>query len=305
MQLVGPSFGVGVICGQPGGTRVLATDDEGRTWQLLPVPDPDRLDCGSVPPSPGVIAGICFGTARVGWAVLRVSPAGPAVVELSRDGGLHWSVSAKLNSFPGALACQGTSDAWLGFTYGEHGGEGAVAGTTDGGRAWRISVHPSPHSPVATPGLRASDGTVVGTLATAQEPPGLLDVPVRGLAAPGPGDVVDLWEDYSAACISGFGLAFTTDGGTSWRAAPDTGPLPPCGTTSLPFLSPVPYLPPSFSFPDAQDGFVLAPAVGTPAIPKGATEKVTTALIGTTDGGQSWRLLARFRPHPVFVPSRK
>ena len=67
----------------------------------------------------------------------------------------------------------------------------------------------------------------------------------------------------------------------------------------------MPYLPPSFSFPNAQDGFVLAPAVGTPAIPKGATEKVTTALIGTTDGGQSWRLLARFRPHPVFVPSRK
>ena len=304
VQLVGPSFGVGVICGQPGGTRVLATDDEGRTWQLLPVPDPDRLECGSVPPSPGVIAGICFGTARVGWAILRVAPAGPAVVELSSDAGLEWSLSAKLSSFPGALACQGTSDAWLGFTDGEHGGESAVAGTTDGGRTWRINVHASPHSPVATPGLTASDGTVVGTLATSQEPAGVLDVPVRALAAPGPGDVVDLWEDYSAACISGFGLALTTDGGTNWTAAPDTGSLPPCGTTSLPFLSPAPYLPPSFSFPDAQDGFVLAPAVGTPAIPKGTTEQVTMALIGTADAGQSWHLLARFRPHPVFVSNK-
>ena len=71
VELVTPAFGVGVICDQTGGTRVVATHDEGRSWGLLPVPEPNELQCGTVPPSPGIISGVCFGTAQVGWAVLH------------------------------------------------------------------------------------------------------------------------------------------------------------------------------------------------------------------------------------------
>ena len=72
VQLVNPSFGIGVICGQAGGTRVLATDDAGDSWRRLPLPDQNGLDCGSVVPSPGTISGFCFGTAQVGWACSHV-----------------------------------------------------------------------------------------------------------------------------------------------------------------------------------------------------------------------------------------
>ncbi|HMK97443.1 MAG TPA: hypothetical protein VK425_07845, partial [Acidimicrobiales bacterium] len=295
VELVAPGFGVGVICGQTGGTRAVATHDEGGSWSLLPVPGPDALQCGTVPPSPGIISGICFGTSQVGWAVLHGPGEGHVMVEKTDDGGLHWSAVAAVNFPPSAFTCQGASAAWLGFTYGEHGGEGAVAGTTDGGRNWGISARPVPGSPVLIPQVSPTDGTAVITLGTSQSPTWLLSQPVGALAAPSAGTVVELWRDYSAACISGFGLALSSDGGTTWSAAPETTTTPPpCGTTSLPYLSAGSYLAPSLSFPDVADGFVLAPAAGTPALPERPLEVVPMALVATTDGGQSWHLLYSF-----------
>jgi hypothetical protein len=299
VELVTPAFGVGVICDRTGGTRVVATHDEGGSWGLLPVPAPNELQCGTVPPSAGIISGVCFGTAQVGWAVLHGPGQGHVVVERSDDGGLHWSVVATANFPPSAFTCQGASAAWLGFTYGEHGGEGAVAGTTDGGRTWGTSARPVPGSPVLTPEVSPTDGTAVATLGTSQSPTWILEQPVGVLAAPSAGTVVDLWRDYSAACTSGFGLAISNDGGTSWSESPDTTTSPsPCGTTSLPYLSAVTYLFPSLSFPDAGNGFVLAPAAGTPALPKRPIEAVTMALVDTTDAGHSWHLLHRFPWRP-------
>jgi photosystem II stability/assembly factor-like uncharacterized protein len=300
VQLVRPGFGVGVICGQSGGTRALATYNGGRSWGLLPLPDPNELDCGSVPPSPGTMTGVCFGTAQTGWAVWR-RPGASAIVKRTDDGGLRWSEVATVNTSPGPLACLGRSDVWLGLNWMENMATvGGVAASTDGGRTWRTSVHPAPHNPFSVPSLTPTAGTPVGQLGAVQSPVGVLTQPVAALAVPGPGTAVDLWEDYGPACASGFGLAFTSDGGNHWTGAPGGGPNSRCGTIAPPHLSAVPLLPPSFSFPDPDHGFVLGPVAGTPAVPKGVTEPVTTALIATTDGGSSWQLLARF---PWRVPA--
>ncbi|HTT89755.1 MAG TPA: hypothetical protein VMF65_09380, partial [Acidimicrobiales bacterium] len=296
VQLVSAGFGVAVICGQPGGTRALVTYDAGRSWRLLPVPHPDELDCGTVPPSPGTMTGLCFGTAEAGWVVLRGRDQSSAVVEKTDDGGLHWSEVATVNTWPGQLACLGPFDLWLGLDWLENmAAVGALAATTDGGRTWRVSVHAGPHSPYSVPSIKPSDGTSAGALGAAQSPSGILTQPVAALAAPAAGAADDLWEDYGPGCASGFGVAFTANGGESWAGAQGTGINPPhCGTSAMPYLSAVPEIAPSFSFPDAHYGFVLAPAAGTVAVPKGVTEPVTMALIGTADGGTNWHLLARF-----------
>ena len=84
--------------------------------------------------------------------------------------GPRWRQST---SHPGAFTCQGSTATWLGFTYGEHGGEGAVIGTTDGGRTWGTSVPPAHGSAVLTPEISPSDGTAVATLGTSQSPTGV------------------------------------------------------------------------------------------------------------------------------------
>jgi photosystem II stability/assembly factor-like uncharacterized protein len=305
VQLVSSRFGVGVICGQPGGTRAFATYDSGRSWRPLAVPDPDGLDCGTVPPSPGTMTGLCFGTTGTGWAVLRgrdesSTPGGSsAQVEKTDDGGLHWAQVATVNTWPGQLACLGTSDLWLGLDWLENMATvGALASTIDGGRTWRISVHPHQQSPFLVPSIKPSDGTSTGSLGGAQSPAGILTQPVAALASPAAGTAVDLWQDYGPDCANGFGLAFTANYGGSWVGAQGTGNNGPhCGTLAMPYLSAVPEIAPSLSFPDARYGFVLGPAEGTPAVPKGVTEPVTMALIGTADGGTKWHLLARFTWH--------
>ena len=111
---------------------------------------------------------------------------------------------------------------------------------------------------------------------------------------------MDLWRDYSAACTSGFGVALSNDGGASWTGVPGTSTsIPPCGTTSLPYLGAVDYLAPSMSFPGPSEGFVLAPAAGTPPLPNRPFEAVTIALVATTDAGNSWHLMHRFPWQPT------
>jgi hypothetical protein len=300
VQLVSPGFGVGVVCGPAGGARALATDDEGRTWSVLPLPGPGELDCGTEAPSSGTGPGLCFGADGVGWAVLRGPGGAPSLVEKTDDGGLEWSAVALVNMGPVALACQGTSDAWLGLDWMENMATvGSLATTNDGGLTWRTSVAPAPHTPFLVPTIKPSDGTAVGLLGTAQSPAGILAQPVAGLSAPAPGAAVDLWEDYGAGCANGFGLALTSDGGGRWAGVPARSPgSPPCGTLAVPFLGAVPDLAPAVSFISARDGFVLAPAVGTPAVPKGATEQVTAALVATADFGATWRLVTRFPWRP-------
>ena len=127
----------------------------------------------------------------------------------------------------------------------------------------------------------------------------IFTAPVGVLAAPSAGTVVDLWRQDSAGCDSGFGIALSHDGGTSWSGAPSTTTSPPpCGTTSLPYLGAVDYVAPSLSFPDAGNGFVLAPAAGTPALLSRPIEAVSMALVATTDAGDSWHLMHRFPWRP-------
>ena len=293
VQLVTPRFGLGVVCGLAGGTRALATHDQGRTWSPLPLPDPDELRCGSVETAAGTSSGLCFGNPKVGWAILHGTFGGPALLERTDDGGLTWSAVATTNVAPSALACEGGSDAWIGLNWLENMSTvGSVARTTDGGKTWAISVHPAPRTVFSVPVIKPSDGSAVGTLATSQSPPGILAQPVSLLAAPAAGSALDLWTDYGPSCTNGFGLAITTDAGTTWTGQGASPGSPPCHMVALPFLSAVASVPPSPSFPNTEDGFVLGPAAGTPSVPKGTAEQVTMALIGTSDGGRSWHLLA-------------
>jgi len=295
VQLVSASFGVALVC-EAGGTRALETDDEGHTWRLLAVPRPNDLACGQPEASPGTFYGLCFGTPEVGWAVQRASGSAGAVMERTRDGGLNWSAVASLEPTPSQIACQGTTQAWVGLDWMDNMSQaGDLAGTVDGGRTWAIGKFTGVAERYA-PRMTAADGMAVGALGTAAGPVNWM-LPVGGLAIPGPGDVVDQWVG-EGACIMGFGLITTVDGGATWRALPGetAGANPQCHSAGLPFLASGGVLPTplSVSFPTAGDGFVLAPAAGPSPAGKSGDQPVTMALIGTTGAGQAWRLLARF-----------
>ncbi len=293
VQLVTPSFGVASVCGQ-GATRALATSDGGLTWRPVPVPGPNDLGCGGPAPTPGTFYGLCFGTPQVGWALLRRPGDVKAALEHSTDGGRHWALVASFAPAPSQLACQGPAQLWAGFDWQLNMGyAGDLAATMDGGKTWRMAKVTGPAALYA-PRLTAADGTAVGALGTAGGTAALGWQPVEALDVSGPGDVVDLWDD-GGACTIGFGLLTTADGGATWSSAPGPGTSGDgqCHSAGLPFLGTYPTAVPSVSFPDAEDGFVLAPAGAQPA-PKGGSPGVTMALIGTTDTGQSWHLVARF-----------
>jgi hypothetical protein len=291
VQLVSARFGVGVACEQSG-TRAVATDDGGRTWAVLGVPDPDDLDCGyqgGVAPEPG--NGVCFGTPKVGWAALS-RYGGKGVLERSTDGGRHWAPVASSEPGPSELACQGTAQAWLGLDWEINmSSAGDLAATTDGGRTWRLEPTGEPTS-LRPPRLTPADGTAVEPL-TGTTAPSLLSEPVAALVVPAAGDVVDLWENGGAGCLPGFGVLMTVDGGTDWSApGANASPGRQCGGAALPFVGPVAM--PSISFPDIDDGFVLAQAAGAAGASQERTQAITLALIGTQDAGDTWRLLAHF-----------
>jgi hypothetical protein len=298
VQLVSRNFGVGVICGQQGGTRVLLTEDQGRNWQPLLVPAPDDLACQNFQSAPATATpGICFGTQQVGWALLGGYGPSPALLERTSDGGSQWTVVASVADAGqgGQLACQGTADAWLGFNWLENMAVvGYLAGTTDAGRTWQASVRPASNFPFSVPRLGPADGTPVGALGAAQAPANVLSLPVDRLAAPAPGAAVELWENYDG-CTPGFGLTITSDGGTSWAGSPDEPLCPrrPQHNFALAHLdaAAVHGVQPSFSFLDAEEGFVLGPVRESPGV------GVTMGLVGTSNAGGSWQLLARFTWH--------
>jgi hypothetical protein len=118
-ELVTPSFGVGEVCGAEGGTRVVATGDGGLSRQTLPVPEVNRLACGSY-----------------------VAP-----------------------------------------------------------------------GPFFSPHMSASDGTLLPSLGTDTLPSQERFQPVAALADPGPGDLVDLWEQGAGPCAPGFAVISTRDRG--------------------------------------------------------------------------------------------
>jgi hypothetical protein len=292
VQLVSASFGVAVVCGV-GGTRALATYDQGQSWQRLRVPGPDGLACDDTGQPAGGAAPLCFGTPQVGWAVVSASD-GKALMEHSTDGGLSWSAVASFEPTPAPLACQGTSQAWVGFTWIENMSiAGDLAGTADGGRSWSIGKFGK--SPFNTPRMSATDGVATKGLGTAKGSASAIWAPPAALAVPAPGDVVDLWDDYGSGC-GGLGLLTTQDGGTDWTEAPSSGASRGgCQGSGLPFLAqggPGPI--PSVSFPSPEDGFVLGPAAQAGHSASNGTSPTAMALVGTTDGGQSWRLVASF-----------
>jgi hypothetical protein len=298
VQLVAPGLGVGVVCGDEGGTRVVVTRDGGTTWAPLPVPDVNDLACGPAGLSAGPANGLCFGTPETVWAVLRGATGPSGTIERSTDGGARWAPVATSTPEPTQLACEGKAQAWLGIDWMDNMSyAGDMAQTSDGGRTWSIGKLTGPASTFG-PRLTAADGrrTAVMGLPEGRAAQAFWE-PVQALVSPAAGEVVDLWHNGGAGCPNGFGLILTTDAGSSWSApAATTASASPCGAAGLTYLASGPALPvaPSVSFPDADDGFVLAPAAGTRLVPKGATIPVTMALVGTRDAGRSWHLLARF-----------
>jgi hypothetical protein len=302
VQLVSPNFGVGLVCGAQGGKRALVTYDQGRTWHTLAVPNVDDLSCGTVSSSPGTFYGLCFGTPEVGWAVLDHGSR-PAVMDRTTDGGRQWAPVAYFQADePTNLACQGTLQAWVGLNWMENMSvAGDLAATLDGGRTWRVGMIKLPPA-FAVPRVQAVDGSPVASLGTSGLQAEMAWRPVSALQVTGPREMVDLWEDAGPACAGygfGYGLISTTNGGATWWADP---PLRisagTCQGVGLPFLlsGGFPPSPLSISFPSVVDGFVLGPVACAPAgSPTCSSRPETMALIGTADGGRSWRLLARFK----------
>ena len=56
---------------------------------------------------------------------------------------------------------------------------------------------------------------------------------------------------------------------------------------------------------DAPDSFVLGPVAGTPGVPKGVTERATTALVATADANATRSLVAWFPRRPPAPCSRQ
>lgn len=302
VQLVSAGFGVALVCG-PAGARALVSHDEGRHWQVLPLPQANQLACGQDAQFGVDVQELCFGTPQSGWAVLDALGY-KGVMEHTADGGEHWSPVAKFDPLPTQLACQGPGRAWVGLNWLENMAEaGDLATTADGGTTWLIGKYgPSVFN---TPRMTATDGTAVGPLGKGNALKEPIWAPVSAILAPSPQVAVDFWSNYGPGC-EGFGLVVTTDGGNTWSDRPSPVSRPAaqggCYGAGLPFLASagIPNSPPSLSFPDPEHGFVLAPMAGTKAPGKGTGGSVTMALIGTDDGGQTWRLLSRFPgPHPA------
>jgi hypothetical protein len=276
---------------------VVATGDGGLTWQTLPVPEANRLACGTsyfASPFPfgGASPGLCFGTPENGWAVLNF-PGRGGVLERTTDSGLRWAPVASFDPAPSDLACQGSSQVWVALTWQlEHGLASTLAATFDGGETWAFGAYVAP-GPSFSPHMSASDGTPLRSLGTDSLPSQERFQPVAALADPGPGDLVDLWEQGAGPCAPGFAIISTTDGGSSWLTTPPEAAVAGCQSSfGLPFLKATgPPLVLSMSWPNATDGFVLGSAADGP--PAAAVAAVN--LIGTTDGGKDWVLLSRFR----------
>jgi hypothetical protein len=297
VQLVTATFGLALVC-EPGGARALATVNGGSSWELLPLPQPNNLDCGGYNPAPGETGGLCFGTADIGWAVLHAAGGTSGTLERSSDGGQRWAPVASFTPSPAQLTCQGASQAWLGLNWPDNmSGGGDLAETNDGGLTWRIGKLSGPAAAYA-PRMKPVDGSAVLPFGPAAGPAATAFwQPSEGLSSPGPGDLVDVWQNGGPGCYPGFGLLMSTGSGTSWTVpAETTTPDKGCGGTGLPYLSAgsSQEVNPSTSFPDAEDGFVLGQAAGALTVPKGANAPVTMALVGTSNAGKSWRLLTRF-----------
>jgi photosystem II stability/assembly factor-like uncharacterized protein len=290
VQFVSTTFGVAMVCGTAG-NRVLATYDAGITWGRLAVPNADEMACEPSDVSPGAAASLCFGTPDVGWALRANTATGGAVMERTGDGGLRWSAVAFLEPTPDDLACQGTAQAWVGFFWMENMGlSGDLAGTADGGRTWSIGKFG--RSPFNTPRMRATDGSPIRALGTAKGSSRGIWEPVDAILITGPGDVVEVWDNEGPGC-QGDGLVTTQDGGADWTDAPATRTSAVgCPQTGLPFLQTSGL--PSVSFAGPENGFALGPALAAKSEAANGPGPPTMALIATTNGGQSWRLLSRF-----------
>jgi hypothetical protein len=272
----------------------LATYDGGLRWQALPIPQVNELACCSYQPFSATPAastsGLCFGTRFSGWAVLARSATSGAL-EHTTDGGQSWSAVASFNPVPGQLACSGAGQAWVALTWPlEHGSASTLAFTADGGQTWSM-LHYSAPAGFFSPKLQPSDGTPVANLGTQGLPPAVRWQEVYALASPGPRSAAYLWEDYSA-CMLGFGLVETSNGGASWWSAPPRASTTwyGCQTAGLPGLAAG--LPPqvlALSFPSPAHGFVLGQAAGGPPASKSTSpSQVPVTLIGTANGGQTW-----------------
>ena len=300
VQLVTPTFGTALVC-EPGGARALDTVNGGGSWDLLPLPQPNNLACGGYSPAPGQAGGLCFGTAKAGWAVLHPGGGMSGTLERSSDGGQHWAPVASFTPSPAQLTCQGASQVWLGLNWLDNmSGGGDLAETGDGGLTWRIGKLSGPVAAYA-PRMKPVDGSAVLPFGPAAGPAATAFwQPSEGLVSPGPGDLVDVWQNGGPGCYPAFGLLMATGSGTSWTVpAKTTKPDKGCGGTGLPYLSTgsAQEVNPSISFPDADAGFVLGQAAGALAVPKSGNAPITMALVGTSNAGKTWDLLSRFIWH--------
>ena len=219
------------------------TTDGGSSWSLGKLP-PGFLVLQSVscPSTSDCVSG---GVRTVGKRLANGLADNVAASVYTTDGGSSWS----LGTLPAgwfdfsSVSCPSTSDCVALGGSGNHKGNAmAAAFSTDGGRTWSESALPAGLSELTVTG---ADGSV---------------------ACPSTRDCIAVVNQYgSGAAYNDVGVAFTTDGGSSWSE----GTLP-LGVVELDGVS-------CLSSTDC----VAVGAAGA------ATTQVAAALF-TTDGGSSW-----------------
>jgi photosystem II stability/assembly factor-like uncharacterized protein len=226
------------------GVEIYRTDDGGVTWRLI-----SQTTGDGTPGTPGALPFGCdksltFTAQNIGWASSFCAGGGP-YLDISRDGGAHWS-SVTTPPFPAwADPSQGEGlsvpvvdgeDVALVDLGGSIGpGDAAINTSADGARSWRVHLLPAPTSDrywkvdlIDPTHWRATDGDVIistddaGLYWTRWTPPvstlGQDAIPLElDFISPEVGtasdqsDRIPLWS--------------TADGGTTWtRVVIDAGP---------------------------------------------------------------------------------
>jgi photosystem II stability/assembly factor-like uncharacterized protein len=259
-QLVTPTVGYVSSC-EGDSAKVFRTTDGGRHWHPFRVPP--ALACSRPLATPGG-GDLCFSTPRRGWALVGHPPL--QAVYRTLDGGGHWQRSLRVTGAydGGALACAGTA-VWD-F---EQSNETAfkvpftVFVSTASGR-WRTAIGGagSRHRPkgVGVRGAASSIWPLAQNLELVGPRTAIIVTGCDGCSTPADPD--------------GFlTLERTANAGAHWTVEG--------GKQRLPLVVPNPA---ASAFIDHDHGFVLAPAS-----PRGRLR-----LIGTSDGGQTWRPVRTF-----------
>lgn len=274
-SLRGVSAGGGLVWASGTHGTFLVTGDGGRTWSAAQVPGAEALDFRDVE---------SFGSTAY---LLAAGPGAQSRIYKTRDRGAHWELQFTNHDPKGFLDCMAFWDEQHGIVVGDPvGGRFQILRTANGGKSWEPLAPP----PAALEGeaLFAASGTCIAAQGKANvwfatggavarvfrsgnrgkswkvaETAIVHGSPTTGIfsiAFRDPRHGVIAGGDYKSPEQGGANLAFTSDGGKSWKLAP---------VSPQKYFSVISYV--------SEDGWVAAAGASVTAV--------------SQDGLKSWKLL--------------